>query len=205
MKNIVLNSFLILACATSLVSCNKSDGYKVLSQVSALESGDLERKIMCEEAMNLEACTALKDQCTIVYGDSEDADGVRPFSACIANPNIPTPPTDPILPPTDPILPPADPILPPADPILPPASPIEPIDPVVDLPDEEIPVEDYVNANGKCSNLDEKYLLRKGKGQPKVLVCHSTSSSAVTISVACPALKAHTAHHDGRDVLGVCK
>jgi predicted small secreted protein len=169
MKTTNLNIFLLIACSTVLVGCNNSDGYKKISEASAIGTSMgtpvQENNILCSEANNLEACIALKDECSIVFEDSEDAEGVRPFAACIPIPK----------------------------------------DDLPDDPADEVSVEEYVDEKGKCSELDPKYLLVKGSGQPKVLVCHSSHLSSHTIAVACPALKAHTSHQDGKDFLGACK
>lgn len=92
-------------------------------------------------------------------------------------------------------------------PIIVPEIVITPPDVPVPLPPEEPTVEEAYN--GKCEDLDPKYLLVKnysGKGQSKkvskVKLCHQSSSSEHAIIVACPALKAHIKHED---YLGACK
>lgn len=71
-------------------------------------------------------------------------------------------------------------------------------------------IEDAIN--GKCQDLDMKYLYVKkivSKNETKVIskikVCHSTDRGEHTIIIACPALRAHANHHDGNDYLGACQ
>jgi hypothetical protein len=65
------------------VSCNKAGEYsefassEVVANVSrnggdSSSISDIEKKILCSEAPDFDACSALKLECTIVYGDNED-------------------------------------------------------------------------------------------------------------------------------------
>ncbi len=139
----------------------------------------------CAEGIDIVSCEAISG-CQAAY---EDVESVTPvFASCIANPGAPAVPVSP------PIA-----TLPP-EPV--------PVTPVVVTEDPPTIKEVY---DGKCQNLEAKYVLSKtysGDGLvrnvKKVKVCHNTGNgSSHTIIIACPALKAHIKHHD--DEIGACE
>jgi hypothetical protein len=210
MKKSYLNALIILTCSMILASCNKADEYSAFVSSGAIVNSDPETKKMCSESLNSQECSALKYQCIIVYGDTENEQDVRPFSACIDNPNrsnTVNSPEEPVVvnSPEEPAV-----VNSPEEPAVvnspeEPAVVNSPEEPAVNGPEEIILVEDFVGKKSDCNALAEKYLLRTNIGQPKVLVCHSNHNFSLTISVACPALKAHTAHQYNHDYLGACR
>jgi hypothetical protein len=93
-----------------------------------------------------------------------------------------------------------------ADPVKVPVIPVA--EDVVKDPEEEDKVVeeeiDQLENAGDCSKLDPKYIFSKDKGQIKVKICHASSDGFHAIIVACPALKAHLKHKQGKDYLGAC-
>lgn len=136
-------------------------------------------------------------------------DETDPKDPVVTNPTEPTEPKDPVV-------------------VNPPKEPTEPKDPVVVTPEpdkEPVPVpteptptpgtKDPVVTNPpcepkplpeieglECRDIDAKYLVRKGQGQTKVVICHKEKSHPKTLVIACPAYQAHVDHHE--DKLGPC-
>jgi hypothetical protein len=206
---------LVLTLSVLVSGCNPEEYFPVEEFV---QGGDA----YCSQAQDLNACHDLGDRCQGAFLDLEKDDQEPIFAACIANPNWvdPSAPVDPAAPvdPTDPADPtePTDPAVPveptePTDPAVP-VEPTDPTDPAAPVdPSEGTPtLEDAIKS--KCADLDAKYLYvkklvskKETKVVKKVKVCHSTDKTEHTIIVACPALKAHSKHHDGNDYLGACK
>ena len=212
MKSPLLSSLILLTLSVSLVSCQEAETFSVKSATSgsiSVSEPETDANIFCEEAKDLDSCLAQKDLCQPAFEDALDG-AEKPYAGCIANPNVgENISEDPIKTPDAPVVV-ADPIKVPdapvvvADPVAPVIVVEEPKEVVKDIADEdEEEILDIANA-GDCSKLDPKYIFSKSKGQIKVKICHSSADGAHAIIVACPALKAHVKHHNGKDYLGAC-
>jgi hypothetical protein len=212
MKNMIKYPLMLAVLSLSMVGCQSEEfALKNIAKVESMPYEDIVK--VCIEADSVNECNQLNQICQPAFNDSPEG---SEFYACVPLPdpriidvdgpiNNPTPGSnDPISSnpgSNDPISnnPPSN------DPS--PSSPSE----VVVVPPIFNPNPDPSNPGAisiptaiqiGCSNLAERFLVKKGKGQPKVLVCHNVKNNPKTISIACPALKAHLSH--GHDTVGAC-
>lgn len=182
MKNAQVGLLIVFSALTS--ACNQEEYYPSEEFIKGADA-------YCKTATDLHACQQLGDVCQPAFNPSEDELAEPVFAICVANPNLWERPDlwDPNYDENDTV---ADGS---GD-----TGTTEPLPPTL---------EETVAA--KCSNLESKYLWIKEtvkKNQvvervSKVKVCHMTgNSSAHTIVIACPALKAHTKHNG--DYMGAC-
>lgn len=205
MKNVIRMPLLLSLMTLSLVACQTEE----FAQKDPSSLSQDEIKQICEySSSSLESCQQVSNICQPAFDESQK------FYACVpyAEPRY-----DDLLPINDPgennELNPSAPIVPSPDaPIVP--SPDEPIGsgsgptPVYsDYPNNQIPItvikDDSGNGVVACENLHPRFLVKKGNGMPKVLICHN-GRNPHNIVVACPAVKAHLKHKNYTDTLGSC-
>lgn len=135
----------------------------------------------CSAAQDRLSCQELGERCMGAFLDLDKDDQEPVFAACIANPMHP-----------DNI------------PVVDPENPGE-------EPQDTPPTLNEAIAK-KCENIPAQFMYvkevvskKKSEIVKKVKLCHSTDKDEHTILIACPALKAHSKHHDGEDYIGACR
>lgn len=184
---------LLLSVCVLVSSCNPEEYFPVEEIVEGADA-------YCAQAKDLHSCQQLADICQPAYEPLEIETAEPVFSVCVANPDLWSPNYgEPDAGDTT------------ADTGTDPGTDPEVTDPVVTDPVGTAPTLQEA-WEAKCEGLDPQYLwqmkqVKKKKGViksvKKVKVCHiSGNSSSHTITIACPALKAHVNHDD---YLGACQ
>jgi hypothetical protein len=169
-----------LALSILTSACNPDDYY----QLKEFLKGNDE---FCSQAKDLNSCQSLVDVCQPAYKYSENENEAPVFDMCISNPDSydENPGSN------------------------------DGTDGSGSNPAPAPTLQDALNAN--CQIADKYLVIKvqeetkngKSKGKSvsshKVKVCHYSNSGSHSIVIACPALKAHTKHHQSADYLGACK